>query len=943
MRMGRTFVAVPDKLAEAIAYAADRGAASTVMATGALGNTPAMRDAIEYADSKDVVQCVAIGNEDSRHHHFPQIYQDVIPVTGIKPDPATSYSARWDGSNFGAHAVVAAPTFVWTTKLGGGYEVDGGTSSSVPHCAAVAALVVSRARDLGLSLSARQVRDILMETADRASEFTADFGFGRLNARAAVEAVGAPRPPDARITAPSWYHDFTSGPIAVGLDVRTAGAAPTLEMGYGVAPTNWTMVLGTSVNPVPPPLAGDPLDDSAGNAYAVTLRLTTTGSAGTVAVDRRTFFVHDDPGLVPGFPLDVGASAEGSPLLVDLDGDNRAEILLGTSDGRVHAWDHAGHVFPGWPVALDPSPTAHGAAAAYNAGGLATPGATIFSGLAAGDLDGDGLPEVVATALDGKVYAFHGDGSRVAGFPVDLHSPIWASPTLADFDGAGRLSIVVGTYARSVHVLDGSAHERAGFPVSALDPSATSAIAGLIAAPAVGDLDGDGVLDIVIGTTESSGSTLSARGRVYAFHANGAAFSGFPVEPWALTPETFPVVGSGVPNQPLLVDLDGDGKQEIVVGSAAGQIAAFDATGRALRGFDHGEFVDGLSPFGPPRASADPRWQVNLLLLAQPIAADLANSGRPDVIAGTMGLPVADISALGGDSGEALVSLSSLLTVWKRDGHVRAPFPRRLEGWTLFQASTVADLDGDSLPEVIVASDGGWIHAWNARGDEAPGFPRFAGGWLTNVAVGDLDGDGKNELVTATREGQVFAWTTGAPGCLNGESAARWPMVHHDAHNSGSISTDAVAPAAVADAHVADGRVEFTAVGDDGFSGAAASYDARWSASPILTAAEFAAATPIAVHDAPEAGHVVRSDAGVPPGSFVAVRAKDRAGNVSPVAPAGAAIAIACASGPVIHLDGARTRGCGCDLAATARSSSASSLAPLMLLAAALLAGVRQR
>src|SRR3954470_1363290 len=47
VRMGPTFVAVPDKLAEAIGYAADRGAASTVMATGALGNSAELRAAVE--------------------------------------------------------------------------------------------------------------------------------------------------------------------------------------------------------------------------------------------------------------------------------------------------------------------------------------------------------------------------------------------------------------------------------------------------------------------------------------------------------------------------------------------------------------------------------------------------------------------------------------------------------------------------------------------------------------------------------------------------------------------------------------------------------------------------------------------------------------------------------------------------------------------------------
>src|SRR6185295_3886056 len=106
----------------------------------------------------------------------PQTYEDVIPVTGIRPDPATDYSKRWIGSNFGAHAWIAAPTFVYATQLDGGYQIEGGTSSSVPHCAGVAALVASRAKDLGLTLSARQIRGILEETADHPAAFDAESG-----------------------------------------------------------------------------------------------------------------------------------------------------------------------------------------------------------------------------------------------------------------------------------------------------------------------------------------------------------------------------------------------------------------------------------------------------------------------------------------------------------------------------------------------------------------------------------------------------------------------------------------------------------------------------------------------------------------------------------------------------------------------------------------------
>ncbi len=83
---------------------------------------------------------------------------------------------------------------------------------------------------------------------------------------------------------------------------------------------------------------------------------------------------------------------------------------------------------------------------------------------ALGDLDGDGVLEIVAAANDRHVYAWHGDGSPVAGFPVLVVDPakvaaidpmthrvtfvagsgvreggeLVATPALADLDGDGR-------------------------------------------------------------------------------------------------------------------------------------------------------------------------------------------------------------------------------------------------------------------------------------------------------------------------------------------------------------------------------------------------------------------------------------------------------------------------------------------------------------------------
>ena len=62
---------------------------------------------------------------------------------------------------------MVAPTQVPTTDYGGGYITNwSGTSAATPHVAGVAALVLARAKALGLQLRAREVRQIVSGTAN---------------------------------------------------------------------------------------------------------------------------------------------------------------------------------------------------------------------------------------------------------------------------------------------------------------------------------------------------------------------------------------------------------------------------------------------------------------------------------------------------------------------------------------------------------------------------------------------------------------------------------------------------------------------------------------------------------------------------------------------------------------------------------------------------------
>ena len=87
-----------------------------------------------------------------------------------------------------------------------------------------------------------------------------------------------------------------------------------------------------------------------------------------------------------------------------------------------------GSIVPGWPVSN---------------------GTTYVGGHIVGDIDGDGYAEVIFTSSDGKVHAFHSDGSPVSGFPLSATNGEGSSygyPALGDLDLDGDIEIVAAFY-----------------------------------------------------------------------------------------------------------------------------------------------------------------------------------------------------------------------------------------------------------------------------------------------------------------------------------------------------------------------------------------------------------------------------------------------------------------------------------------------------------------
>lgn len=212
----------------------------------------------------------------------------------------------------------------------------------------------------------------------------------------------------------------------------------------------------------------------------------------------------------------------------------------GSSSRKIYLLGENGQLLPGWPRNTIE---------------------WIWANLVAADLDGDGEHEIAGIDRSGNLYAFHLNGTELIDgdnnpatlgvLKRNLGTFADGSPAAADLDGDGRDELVVmgGAGHRSLHVFNGDGSELAGWPVN-LDPLNQYPALKESCPLLLANLDGDvgGTLEIVLHSDVDS---------LYVFRADGSRYPGFP--------KRFVTNSSGVAPGPLAVDADGDGELELFV------------------------------------------------------------------------------------------------------------------------------------------------------------------------------------------------------------------------------------------------------------------------------------------------------------------------------------------------------------------------------------------
>ncbi|MDQ3987339.1 MAG: Ig-like domain-containing protein, partial [Actinomycetota bacterium] len=549
-----------------------------------------------------------------------------------------------------------------------------------------------------------------------------------------------------------------------------------------------------------------------------------------------------------GDPIDgpvYGPMLLGSPAVADIvpgDGGD-VEVAVADLEGKLYVFNSNGSTVSGFPVSVNPGYSEEPGCEEVDVG---TPGVLP----PCDDFVGDGTTASYAGALDQRDQ----DNS--------IDHGIHHSPAVADIDpSTAGLEILAGAGDNHVYAWHADGSQVSGWPVFLRDPSKVAEVdpqthkityredadefgdlpgAKVLVAPSIGDLDGDGDLEVVATVNEEYdeepnasrvreqlGDALAAadqepgNGRVYALDARGTNadaspadvpahpneqtyLPGWPARIAILAAQVLPYVGEGSDGAPTLADVDENGDLEIGIATAAGP-------GYIL---DH----DGESHFGNGPDGRD----VTLATGADEYKGDgtdapsfvaVGGGSFSELLPGQMAWagPAAGLTRLLDIVLPAQqLHAEDLISAWDtRVGSFMPGFPTLINDLQFFSVPTSADVSGDGVPEILEGSAVYDVRAVNARAMPVEGWPKFTGGWnIASPGTGDLDGDLKLDVAVITREGWLFVWETDGNACQGIE----WSKYQHDLSNSGNYESPTLAPASCGPPPTADApqRLELT-------------------------------------------------------------------------------------------------------------------------------------
>ena len=652
LRVGESFVAEANRFAEATTYATDRGVDVVQEALGSLNDPVFAREAIDYAYNHGVAVIASAADEAAEHHNQPGALPHTIvvnavegpaslggvPVTNTPPSyqqldgctnfgtridvsvPATSCSSEATGKSSGVVGLIySAALNACGASLYGecstssqaklkpagdckrvdgspcpitadevrqlmasgniqGTPVDGsstlGTNAPSTGKAAADQGEGGQADDINTAASPEGACSAGMAPTctdpNLDSTFAADenggvigplpdtfrypsrkgwdefFGYGRLDAYKSVEAAAQGWiPPEADITSPEWFQQLDPSKESFALDGSVNARSKYIcrvEVAPGAQPNN-----------------------------------SPTSSSGDFA-------------SVPSNYCD-GSSVHAKPF---------SGLLANVSTATLEA------MFPkGAPTSFTGNENGGGAQSSNGRPNTLPYAFTVRVVVTTAP----GVPGPTMTGQDRRQLFLHRDAAMLKGLPLEMRGDGDASPVLADLAGSDTNQLIVANSDGWIHAYRynagaGELTDLPGWPVHTEQlplHSGGHAFNGgglttahydpVIEAPAVGDLSGDGELDVVADDVQGNVYAWNAKGQLIFHQTSNPAYSGAPLagSP-AWEAQRYGVrqrTEGGFATSPVLADLEPEkgGGLDIIAAGEDRHVYAWHPGGESVKGF----------------------------------------------------------------------------------------------------------------------------------------------------------------------------------------------------------------------------------------------------------------------------------------------------------------------------------------------------------------------
>ncbi|MBV9212534.1 MAG: hypothetical protein JOZ25_02695 [Actinobacteria bacterium] len=742
LRIWDTFVSDANSFSLGILYATDNGAKVIEGADGALYHSAFSEQASNYAYDHGVVQTYSGDDLNTGDHNYPANYGHAMLIQGTVPDtdglgqncpnqsqPLCAFAAQ-HGAPIGTHVT---PTSYFrganTTQYGGksSISMNGSTGSiNTGRASGGAGLVVSAALQSPTHdvLRPDETREILEQTAEDVTpgntgvEGTPDpsqvgwdthFGWGRANlgAAVAIAAQQAKIPDEAAIDQPDWYAPVTGSSLTI------TGRADARFNGHKL---HYKLQWGPGLEPT----------DSPTSQWQTVKEGDATGpisSFGTIDLNAvrsalASFHVPPDPGGPVFSPTTRNPYQDQFTVRLIVTDQPSDDRLQGVDRRVFTALPDGQSLRPGYPKPL-------------GTGGEAQPRYA--------DLNGDNVPELIVPTEDGKIHAYEPNGSELPGWPVHTQTQ-W----------------------------NAAAHTGAPGPAALIQAGAAPFEPPR--GPAIADLDGDGIPEVI----------TTAGLHLYVWEPDGTLRRGFPVssdrsfcgpalerQPGTINgndPGSHPKCGFSA--SPAIAHLEGPSKPpDIVVTSLDGHVYAWRPDGQPVPHFPVA-LVDPHPPNGIPAVAES---------INEPAVVDFAHDGHDDIVAATNetygGGTSSDVSFAGllGSQGQT----TRVYAIDGGTGHIMSGWPISISGIIETELPFVgpgndpAVVNVNGTPEVVASATSGSLSTYKPDGtrdktmrqetdgpasdavDKTPGLNLFEGAAIGALTPGSNPSVVKYELSSA--------------------------------------------------------------------------------------------------------------------------------------------------------------------------------------------------